>query len=298
MPWRRPPWRRSVSRSFGAGRAPVAARPLAIGEHRVGEALAMALQRLGNPADVAEVRSDPMIMAARAVHRGPHVAHRPVDPTKIASAISEWPMLSSRILRRAATGPTLPRVSRGRHGISRPRPAPCSAARRIRPSFVRDPGRIAVEGGLAIAARVQLDHRRPEGRAASITAGSGSTNSETGSPPRLATGCAGRGDRARRRCRGALGSSSSRFSGTRQAACGRVSSAIATISSVAAISKLRGTVRPRLSAAMSVSRIWRRSSRRCAVMPSAPASTASKCRAHRVGIIAATGVRRWRRGRC
>ena len=47
------------------------------------------------------------------------------SPTKIASAISAWPIFSSRICGRAATGPTLPRVSPWPAWISRPRPAPC-----------------------------------------------------------------------------------------------------------------------------------------------------------------------------
>ncbi len=54
-------------------------------------------------------------------------------------------------------------------------------------------------------------------------------------------------------------------------------SAMSTISRVAAISKFSGLVKAfALSCeSSSPSRIWRRSSRRCAVMPSAPASTAS-----------------------
>ena len=83
---------------------------------------------------------------------------------------------------------------------------------------------------------------------------------------------------------------SERFSGTRQQACGRVRSATATISSVAAISKFSGTVSSALSRAMSSSRMWRRSSRRCAVMPSAPASTAKMGGAHRIGHGAAARV--------
>ena len=44
------------------------------------------------------------------------------------------------------------------------------------------------------------------------------------------------------------------------------------------------------SAAISLSRMWRRSSRRWAVMPSAPASCASMCGAHRIGIVAAPRI--------
>ena len=66
-----------------------------------------------------------------------------------------------------------------------------------------------------------------------------------------------------------------RFSGTRQQACGFVFSAIASISGVAAISRLSGTVKFAASRAISSSLICRRSSRKCAVMLSAPASTAT-----------------------
>ena len=68
---------------------------------------------------------------------------------------------------------------------------------------------------------------------------------------------------------------SARRSGTRQAACGRVRTAISIISGVAAISRLSGLSMPALRRAISSSLMWRRSSRRCAVMPSAPASIAS-----------------------
>ena len=69
--------------------------------------------------------------------------------------------------------------------------------------------------------------------------------------------------------------SSSRRSGTRHTACGLVASEIRSMSEVAAISKFSGFEISAFSRAMSVSRMWRRSSRKCAVMPSAPASIAS-----------------------
>ncbi len=69
---------------------------------------------------------------------------------------------------------------------------------------------------------------------------------------------------------------SSRFSGTRQTACGRWRRAMACISAVAAHSKFSGTVSAAISASISASRMWRRSSRRWAVMPSAPAASASR----------------------
>src|SRR5689334_5666357 len=78
---------------------------------------------------------------------------------------------------------------------------------------------------------------------------------------------------------------SSRRSGTRQTACGFVASDIRSMSAVAAISKFSGLEISFLSRAMSSSRICRRSSRRCAVMPSAPASIAT--------CAARTGSGRW-----
>ena len=60
-----------------------------------------------------------------------------------------------------------------------------------------------------------------------------------------------------------------RFSGTRHAACGFTSSAMSSIRSVAAISKFSGFDIAAFRRRMSSSRIWRRSSRRCAVTPSA-----------------------------
>ena len=79
----------------------------------------------------------------------------------------------------------------------------------------------------------------PARAAASICAASGSMNSETRMPP-AASRAAGVRDRApaapRRRGR-PRSSPPSRFSGTRQASCGCTSSAIASISAVAAISR-------------------------------------------------------------
>src|SRR5262249_26960129 len=62
--------------------------------------------------------------------------------------------------------------------------------------------------------------------------------------------------------------------GTMQAAWGRTLQAMPTISAVAAISRLSGFKMRAFSRAMSSSRMWRRSSRKCAVMPSAPAAIA------------------------
>src|SRR5690625_4293747 len=67
---------------------------------------------------------------------------------------------------------------------------------------------------------------------------------------------------------------SPRRSGTIQTACGRWRSAIACISSVIAISRLSGSESSPISRSISSSVIWRRSTRRCAVIPSAPAASA------------------------
>ena len=67
---------------------------------------------------------------------------------------------------------------------------------------------------------------------------------------------------------------SSRFSGTKQTACGLNFKAISCISVVAAISKFSGTFRLSISLTISESVIWRRSSLKCAVIPSAPAASA------------------------
>jgi hypothetical protein len=59
-----------------------------------------------------------------------------------------------------------------------------------------------------------------------------------------------------------------------QAAWGRSFAAISTISRIAAISRLSGLSMRAFNRTTSSSRIWRRSSRKCAVMPSAPAAMA------------------------
>ena len=67
-------------------------------------------------------------------------------------------------------------------------------------------------------------------------------------------------------------------------------SAIASISSVAAISRFSGRSISAISRSMSSSVMWRRSSRRWAVIPSAPASAATMRGAHRIGEIAAARI--------
>ena len=74
---------------------------------------------------------------------------------------------------------------------------------------------------------------------------------------------------------------SARFSGTRQTASGLRRRAMSIISGVVAISKLRRVVTASRMAQMSRSRMCRRSSRRWAVMPCAPA--ASACRTASTG---------------
>ncbi len=90
----------------------------------------------------------------------------------------------------------------------------------------------------------------------------------------------------RRSCRSAPATSSPpsvvtsvRFSGTRQTSAGCTSSAIAIISAVAAISRFMRVCRAVRIARTSRSWMWRRSSRRCSVMLSAPhcSATSAAC---------------------
>jgi hypothetical protein len=138
---------------------------------------------------------------------------------------------------------------------------------------------------------VELDHRRAEADGGGDLAGVGLDEQADPDP-----GLAERATKGRRWLSWPAASSppsvvrSSRFSGTMQAACGRWRSAISSISSVAAISRFRGTVSFSISREMSSSRIWRRSSRRWAVMPSAPACGGGEGGANRIGMIAAARV--------
>ena len=180
------------------------------------------------------------------------------------------------------------RSGHGRHGF----PAP--DRRRIPP-----PLRICFEQLFARRAARHWHRRRcavppparPASRAASSCLRSGSMNIETRMP--ASASAATMGFRRANWPTTSMPPSvvrSSRFSGTMQAACGRALSAMASISSVAAISRLSGMFSSRDSRAMSSSEICRRSSRRWAVMPSAPASCASMRGAHRIGIVAAARV--------
>ena len=122
--------------------------------------------------------------------------------------------------------------------------------------------------------------------------GSGSTNIETRIPaafnrptiPRSATSCP-------TTSRPPSVVTSVRFSGTMQHACGRTASAISTISSVAAISKLSGLSIPAFMAGTSASRICRRSSRKWIVIPSAPAAIASSAAATGSGYASPRALR-------
>jgi hypothetical protein len=71
-----------------------------------------------------------------------------------------------------------------------------------------------------------------------------------------------------------------------------VASEIRSMSGVAAISKFSGFEISAFSRAMSSSRMWRRSSRRCAVMPSAPASIAASAARTGSGLRPARALRR------
>src|SRR5947209_7972810 len=85
--------------------------------------------------------------------------------------------------------------------------------------------------------------------------------------------------------------SSSRRSGTRHTAWGFVASDIRSMSSVAAISKFSGFEISAFRRAISSSRMCRRSSRKCAVMPSAPASIATSAARTGSGRIPALALR-------
>ena len=117
---------------------------------------------------------------------------------------------------------------------------------------------------------MKIETRQPASRSGAMKCASRFSSRATSSPPSVVR--------------------SSRRSGTRQTACGRWRSAIACISGVAAISRLSGSVSAAISASMSASVMCRRSSRRCAVMPSAPGGLGQPRRAHRLGIGPAAGV--------
>ena len=141
-----------------------------------------------------------------------------------------------------------------------------------------------VVGALALALRqrvapgagVQLDHRRAQRGAGASASTDGSTNIETRMPARVSSATKGFSESwPPMTSRPPSVVRSVRFSGTRQQACGRMRSAMSSICSVAAISKLSGLAIAAFRRRMSSSWMWRRSSRRCAVMPSAPASMAT-----------------------
>ena len=232
----------------------------------------------------------PRIMAAprpareAAIHRG---AHRPRScsdsPPKIASPIRKWPMLSSTISGSAAIGlGGVDSRGRGRHG-----PRGRAPSRALAPALIRS-NSIARHRGVPVdhaprttrrcGSRSPARRPRPRSRSASRRR---AMNSDTRMPAAVQLG----DDRrelivlaARRRARPRW-SAPARRSGTMQAACGR-----ALQRDVDHLARRRHLEIQRLgrarafSRAMSSSRMWRRSSRRCAVMPSAPASTASLAR--------------------
>ena len=230
---------------------------------------------------------------ARRVHRRPHPADRGLEADEDRLADQEVADVELAHLAAAPRpGRRCRRSGRARHaprGRGRGRRPPSRVSRASSRAAL---GGVAGEARLAVGAGVQLDHRRADPvRRLDLPAVGGDEDRDA------AAGLAQRRDEVRRagsrRCATSSPPSvvrSSRRSGTRQTACGRWRSAIACISSVAAISRLSGSVSSAISAAMSASVMWRRSSRRCAVMPSAPAASASLRGAQRVGIGAAAGV--------
>ena len=145
---------------------------------------------------------------------------------------------------------------------------------------------------IAVAAGVELDHRRAELHRRLELARVGldeQRDADAGvaqaARPAASGDCAARPRRARPRW------SAPRASRARcRRRAGDGASAIATISSVAAISRLSGRSIASIRRAMSSSEMWRRSSRRWAVMPSAPAFGRELGGAHRIGVGVAARV--------
>ena len=174
------------------------------------------------------------------------------------------------------SAPALPGVPRSDpHCLGRPVPGMAFEAepRRQRPPCAADRAR-----------RRDLRHRRqcaipppvaPSAAAASSWRGSGLTNSETRMPAAPSRAMSGRSVLSWPAASSPPSVvTSCRRSGTMQHACGRSRQAIATIS-VGRRQLHIERCRSARSRSMSSSRMWRRSSRRCAVMPSAPASSAT-----------------------
>src|SRR5215208_4108496 len=124
---------------FGPRRPPVRAPALALGEDAPGEALAEALDRAPDAADVAEVRADaenqrPALPSSMARRIARTASSRPMNT---ASQIRKWPMLSSTTCGIAATMRAVSKVRPWPAWISRPSAAPCAAAALSRASSCR-----------------------------------------------------------------------------------------------------------------------------------------------------------------
>src|SRR5215204_2387884 len=124
---------------FGPRRPPVRAPALALGEDAPGEALAEALERAPDAADVAEVRADaenqrPALPSSMARRIARTASSRPMNT---ASQIRKWPMLSSTTCGIAATMRAVSKVRPWPAWISRPSAAPCAAAALSRASSCR-----------------------------------------------------------------------------------------------------------------------------------------------------------------
>src|SRR5690606_14985013 len=184
-------------------------------------------------------------------------------PTNTARATSQWPMFISTICGSFATGPTFCTLRPWPACTARPSFSAWMAASRRRASSLI----IASPEAFAYAPVCSSTTFAPVSAAASSCSGSGSTNSDTWQPWLCSWPTASR-SRARLPVTSRPPSvvSSSRRSGTRQQCCGRTSAAMASISSVTAISRLSGM--PMLSRISRTSLSWmcRRSSRRCTVI--------------------------------
>ena len=115
--------------------------------------------------------------------------------------------------------------------------------------LVRLRGGVAGEAGLAVGAGVELDHRRADAvRGLDLPAVGGDEDRDAEPASRSGAMKWARRFSSRATSRPPSVVRSSRRSGTRQTACGRWRSAIACISSVAAISRLSGSVSSAISA--------------------------------------------------
>ena len=315
-PWSRLPWRQIAWRRYRCGCAPFGrahVRPRV--KMRWMKRSPCRVEHLLDAADVAQVGAQPRIMQLRLRVRGRDPWRRAscviafVEPDEHRLADQEMPDVEFDDLRqrRDRLGAGIIEAVPGMHleaeaaGAARAARGCAAIRRRRRPCRRRPAHRHQAPVWISITGA-------PSASAASICVGIGGDEQRHPDAGRAAASAifAARARALPRRRRDRL-----RWCARRAApAPGRphaagCACAIAIISSVAAISKLSGLAISAFSRAMSSSRIWRRSSRRCAVMPSAPASiasiaarTGSGCRPPRALRIVATWSMLTPRRRC